>query len=84
MLEGSANDVCYKEISETIVHELPNGIVFDFTIEQYARDWVLGQFYFHIMTAYSILRKENVDLGKADYVAHLFPLIRPETMPTNQ
>lgn len=33
------------------------------------------------MTAYSILRKEGVNLGKADYVAHMVPYVRPGTIP---
>jgi len=64
-----------------IAHQLPMGIIFDFTAEQYARDWAIGQFYFHVMTSYAILRAHGVDLGKADYVAHLFPYVRPGTMP---
>lgn len=64
-----------------IAHALPNGMVFDLTAEQYARDWALAQFYFHVMAAYAILRAEGVSLGKADYVAHMFPFVRPGTMP---
>ena len=45
--------------------DLPNGMTFDLTAEQFARDWALGQFYFHIMAAYAILRKEGVEIGKA-------------------
>ena len=64
-----------------IAHELPNGMVFDFTAEQYVRDWALPQFNFHLMAAYAILRNQGVELGKADYVAHLFPLLRSDTLP---
>lgn len=59
-----------------IVHELSNGMIFDLTAEQYARDWALGQFYFHVMTAYAILRNAGIELGKADYVGHLLPFLR--------
>ena len=61
-----------------IAHELANGMIFDFTAEQYARDWTLGQFYFHIMIAYAILRNQRVDLGKADYIPHMLQHIRSE------
>lgn len=61
--------------------ELPNGMIFDMTGEQYVRDWLLNQFYFHLMTAYAILRHHGVDLGKQDYVPHMFQYIRPGTMP---
>lgn len=64
-----------------IAHALPQGMVFDLTALQYARDWALPQFYFHLMTAYAILRAQGVDLGKADYVAHMFGYLRPGTMP---
>ena len=64
-----------------VAHERPNGMVFDLTMEQYARDWALPQFYFHLMTAYAILRAQGVDLGKADYVQHMFAYLRPGTMP---
>ncbi len=66
---------------DLLAHEIPNGMIFDLTAEQYARDWALPQFYFHVMAAYAILRNQGVDLGKADYVAHMFQYIRPETMP---
>ena len=60
-----------------IAHALPQGMVFDLTAEQYVRDWALSQFYFHVMTAYAILRAQGVELGKADYVAHMFAYLRP-------
>jgi hypothetical protein len=37
---------------------------------------VLAQFYFHIITAYAILRKEQVDIGKIDYIPHMLPYLR--------
>ena len=66
-----------------IAHEIPNGMVFDLTVDQYARDWAMAQFYFHLMTAYAILRNQGIALGKADYVAHMFQYLRPGTMPSH-
>ena len=63
---------------EALVLDLPMGITFDLTRGQFARDWALGQFYFHIMAAYAILRKEGVEIGKADYVPHMFAYLRGE------
>ena len=63
--------------------ELPMGLAFDLEGEQYARDWALPQFYFHVMTAYAVLRNQGVELGKADYVAHMFAYLRPGTGPAN-
>jgi hypothetical protein len=67
---------------EPIVHELPNGMVFDMTGEQYVRDWALPQAAFHQMAAYAILRQAGVALGKADYVPHMFGYLRPDSVPT--
>ncbi|GLQ21123.1 DUF1993 family protein [Algimonas porphyrae] len=55
---------------------LPNGMTFDLSAEDYVRDWAIPQFYFHLNTAYAILRMSGVDLGKADYVAHMFSYLR--------
>jgi hypothetical protein len=37
--------------------------------EDYLRLWVLPNFFFHVTTAYAILRHNGVELGKADYLA---------------
>lgn len=64
-----------------ITIELQNGMVFDLIGDSYARDWALAQFYFHVMTAYTILRNQGIALGKADYVQHMLGYLRPGTMP---
>jgi uncharacterized protein len=55
---------------------LANGMTFDMQTEAYVRDWALPQFYFHLMTAYAILRSNGVPLGKADYVGFMFRYLR--------
>lgn len=65
----------------SITLELPNGMIFDMNGEQYARDWAMAQFYFHLNTAYAILRNQGIELGKADYVQHMFAYLRPGSMP---
>lgn len=69
------------DANRPIAHALPMGMIFDLSAGQYARDWALPQFYFHVMIAYAILRAQGVELGKADYVAHMFAHLRPGTMP---
>lgn len=81
LLDSLAPDALDADWSKSIAHELPNGMVFDLSAQQYARDWTLPQFYFHLMTAYAILRSEKVELGKADYGAHMFAYLRSDTMP---
>ena len=39
--------------------------------EDYVHDFSLANFYFHVTTAYSILRHEGVPLGKSDYIGSL-------------
>jgi len=37
--------------------------------QAYLTSWALPNFFFHVTTAYAILRHNGVDLGKADYLA---------------
>jgi len=55
---------------------LPNGMTFDMTAEEYVRDWAIAQFYFHVTTAYAILRKEGLAIGKIDYVPYMLRYMR--------
>lgn len=82
LVESLASEEFDESPERPIAHALPMGMIFDLTAEQYARDWAIPQFYFHVMAAYAILRSEGVDLGKADYVAHMFAYLRPGTMPS--
>ena len=74
----ATTDGTVVDASMPIAHALPQGMIFDLNAEQYVRDWALPQFYFHVMTAYSILRAQGINLGKADYVNHMFAYLRPQ------
>ena len=41
---------------------------FEFVGEQYLLTWIIPNFYFHVTTAYNILRHNGVEIGKADYL----------------
>ena len=41
---------------------------FEFVGEQYLLTWIIPNFYFHIATAYNILRHNGVEIGKTDYL----------------
>ncbi len=71
-LDSLAPDALDAGAVQPLALELPIGIAFDMDGEQYARDWALPQFYFHIISAYAILRNQGVSLGKIDYVQHMF------------
>ena len=55
--------------------ELPNGIQFTISAENYVRDWSLVNYYFHLTTAYAILRKEGLDIGKFDVMPHMMKYV---------
>ena len=76
VVEAAARDGFKLDGDAPIAHALANGMVLDVTATTYARDWALPQFYFHVVTAYAILRAQGVELGKADYCAHLLPYLR--------
>lgn len=80
-LDGVPDTALDASAGLTVTIELPDGATFDMTGEQYARDWALPQFYFHVVTAYAILRNQGAEIGKADYVPHMFGYLRPELLP---
>ncbi len=42
----------------------------------YVDEFLMPNFYFHLVTAYDILRMAGVSIGKRDYMLHLVPLIK--------
>lgn len=38
------------------------------TAADYAREYLMPNFYFHVVTTYAILRNNGLDIGKADYI----------------
>jgi len=47
---------------------LPNNQTLEFKGLAFLRAWALPNFYFHLVTAYDILRHNGVDIGKRDYL----------------
>ncbi|MBU3630535.1 DUF1993 family protein [Polynucleobacter sp. AP-Melu-500A-A1] len=41
---------------------------FEFVGEQYLFTWIVPNFYFHVTTAYNILRHNGLQIGKTDYL----------------
>lgn len=75
-LAAADRSLIERRAQESIAIELPGGIAFEMTGDEYAANWATPQFYFHLMTAYNILRHNGVPLGKADYVPHMFAYLR--------
>lgn len=42
---------------------------------QLLADWTIPHFYFHVATAYDILRHNGLEIGKRDYVSHVHRFI---------
>lgn len=61
----------------TIVRPLVDGLVIELSGLRFLREWSFPNFYFHLVTAYDILRHHGVELGKRDYMRHIGPAIRP-------
>ena len=49
----------------------PNGTGFDFSGRAYLTGFALPNFFFHVTTAYALLRAGGVSLGKPDFLQHL-------------
>jgi hypothetical protein len=43
----------------------------------FLRAWALPHFYFHVVTAYDILRHNGVPIGKQDYLSQVGAFVRP-------
>ena len=64
--------------------DLPDAITLEFgptryaelTGPEYIQDFLIPNFYFHLVTSYDILRANGVAVGKADYMAHLLGKVR--------
>ena len=82
-----ANAVAYLKLSEAAAFDgaedrdcsipLPNNRVIDMDGLQFLRGWALPHFYFHVVTAYDILRHNRVVIGKQDYLSQVGGFIRP-------
>jgi hypothetical protein len=57
-----------REDTKISLHFFPGKKMSSF---EYATLYLMPNFYFHVVTAYSILRKNGVEVGKGDYLANL-------------
>jgi len=66
-----ANSLKPEQIDGTEAKEIKFSIQewkFEFVGEQYLLTWIIPNFYFHVTTAYDILRHNGVEVGKSDYL----------------
>jgi len=58
--------------------EIMDGMVLELDGEELLRAWLLPHFYFHLVTAYDILRSRGLEIGKIDYMSRLGLRIRQQ------
>jgi len=51
--------------------KFPNGMGYRFNGRDYLTGFVLPNFFFHVTTAYALLRAAGVSVGKPDFLQHL-------------
>jgi hypothetical protein len=56
-----------------VVLKFPNGMGFEFAGARYLTGFALPNFYFHVTTAYALLRANGMAIGKSDFLQHLGP-----------
>jgi hypothetical protein len=54
-----------------VVMKFPGGGGYRWSGREYLTDFALPNFFFHVTTAYALLRTNGVPLGKPDYLRHL-------------
>ncbi len=76
-IEGTAEEAFAGAETRKIEIPGPPGMKFTFTGHQLLRDWALPHFYFHVVTAYDILRHKGVQIGKRDYLNNVGKYMKP-------
>jgi hypothetical protein len=57
---------------------IPGDLVIEMDGSRFLVGWALPHFYFHVVTAYDILRHRGVPIGKQDYASGVGAFIRPK------
>ncbi|MBD2189513.1 DUF1993 domain-containing protein [Pseudanabaena mucicola] len=66
-------NVADSKLSEINRLDLGQGLYAELSGLSYVDDFLMPNFYFHITTAYNILRMAGVPIGKRDFMMHLVP-----------
>ncbi|MFC3711364.1 DUF1993 family protein [Sphingoaurantiacus capsulatus] len=70
-IESVGADALADAADREVVLKFPNGMGYRFTGAAFLTGFALPNFYFHVTTAYAILRNAGVTVGKPDFLAHL-------------
>lgn len=72
-LEGFDASALEGSEEREVLLKFPGGTGYRFFGAEYLAGFALPNFFFHVTTAYAILRNAGVSLGKPDYLQHLGP-----------
>jgi hypothetical protein len=64
------------KLAEVTRIDLGQSLYAELSGSAYVNDFLIPNFYFHMVTAYDILRMAGVPIGKKDYMMHLMPFVR--------
>lgn len=69
-------NVSDEKLAEITRIDLGDSLYLELSGGDYINDFLIPNFYFHLVTAYDILRMAGVPIGKQDYMMHLVPLVQ--------
>jgi hypothetical protein len=69
-------NVADSKLSELHRIDLGQGLYVELSGLSYVDDFLIPNFYFHITTAYNILRMAGAPIGKRDFMMHLVPVLK--------
>ena len=64
------------KLDRTTRIDLGEGLYIELPSSAYVDEFLMPNFYFHLVTAYNILRMAGVPIGKKDYMMHLATFVR--------
>ncbi|MCT7986748.1 DUF1993 domain-containing protein, partial [Laspinema sp. A4] len=65
-----------EKLNELTRIDLSQGRYLEMLGHAYVNSFLIPNFYFHLVTAYDILRMAGVPIGKQDYMMHLVPFVQ--------
>jgi uncharacterized protein len=69
-------EVVDTQLPEAKRIDFGQGLYLELSGLSYVDDFLMPNFYFHLTTAYDILRMAGAPIGKRDFMMHLVPLIK--------
>ncbi len=69
-LDAAPEDAFAGAEDRWIIFDVSEGLELRMKGVEFLKDWALPHFYFHVVTAYDILRHNGIPLGKQDYLHH--------------